>query len=109
MCRLVCIVEISGDLTISFEKQKHAVLSLQGNIRAVTPEKVHLRAAKVDSMFYNFKQQDSHELVVTWLDALAEDLNRNKKKTYSQVSKLSARCLQPCRLSHTATKVLLAP
>lgn len=85
------------------------MLSLQGNIRAVTPAKVHFRAAKVDNVFNNFKQQDSHELVVMWLDALAEDLNRNKKKTSSQVSASSARRLQPCRLPDTATKMLLAP
>lgn len=52
------------------------------------PYQVHYLAAKLSSAFSNHMQQDSHELLVLWLSALSEDLDRNNVNLKLQVSEV---------------------
>ncbi|KAL3130455.1 hypothetical protein ABBQ38_008276 [Trebouxia sp. C0009 RCD-2024] len=61
----------------------------QGNVESVTPYQVHYLAAKLSSAFSNHMQQDSHELLVLWLSALSEDLDRNNVNLKLQIEKPS--------------------
>ena len=63
-------------------------LEMQGGVGSVTPYPHHFLAGQIQDRFHNHMQQDCHDLLLLWLDALSEDLKKVKCKTSLQVSEL---------------------
>lgn len=60
--------------------------SLQGGVKSVYPTQLKSLMGRCNNTFMGSQQQDSHELMDTLVDALAEDLNRVQNKQCIQVS-----------------------
>lgn len=62
--------------------------TMQGGVGSVTPYPQHFLAGQIQHRFNNHMQQDCHDLLLLWLDALSEDLKKVKCKTSLQLSDL---------------------
>ncbi|KAL0234231.1 hypothetical protein PCE1_001268 [Barthelona sp. PCE] len=59
-----------------------------GKFRSIAPRDFKQAIQRFNPRFRGFAQEDSHELILSTLDGLLEDMNQNKKKTYVEVPEL---------------------
>lgn len=82
-----CATQVSGlhsRLTILYSSTDPQSPSIPSILRSVSPHQLKATLGRINSEYAGLAQQDAHELIEMLLDKLHEDLNRVRKKPYTE-------------------------